>query len=160
VARRRLLGDGLDAEGRVKSARLVRCLARGGLSIGRALDRAHAAAIARLDAALDPAGRPRAGLGAMLLGDRGLLADADVAILRDAGLVHLISISGLHTAMTVLVLLGLARRAGLGAAGRAVSGVILLPALAAMVGDGAAVWRACGLLAITLVARAAGRDVE
>src|SRR5262249_50184037 len=62
--------------------------------------------------------------------------------------------------MTVLVLLALVRRAGVGAVGRAASGVLLLPALAAIVGDGAAVWRACGLLAITLVARAAGRDVD
>lgn len=157
-ARRRLLGDRLDAEGRVKSSRLVRRLESGGASIGRILDRLHAAAIARLDGAVDPAGRTRAILGAMVLGDRGLLDPEDVACLRDAGLVHLISISGLHTAMTVLVLLALARRAGAGAKACALASVVLLPALAALVGDGAAVWRACGLLAVTLVARATGRD--
>ena len=160
AARRRLLADRLDAEGRVKSSRLVRRLTPGDASVGRAIDRAHAAAIARFDASLDPAGRSRAVLGAMLLGDRALLDDDDNAILRDAGLVHIISISGLHTALTVVVLLALARRAGIGPAGRAASGAVLLPALAALVGDGAAVWRACGLLGITLLARVTGRDVD
>jgi hypothetical protein len=56
----------------------------------------------------------RAVLGAMLLGDRLLLDDDTNALLRDAGLVHILSISGLHTALTVLLLLAMLRRVGLG----------------------------------------------
>jgi competence protein ComEC len=158
--RERLAAQRLVAYGRVKSSRLVLRLRRGDPSLGRTIDALHVAAVTQLDRALDPDGPTRAVLGAMVLGDRGLLGDDVQALLRDAGLVHLISISGLHTAMTLLVLFALLRGAGLRPAGLALGGVVALPALAALVGDGASVLRACGCLAVVLVARAAGREID
>jgi competence protein ComEC len=160
AARRRLAAQRLDATGSVKSSRLVQRTAPGRRTFGRALDAAHVAALRRLDRALDPAGRERAVLGAMLLGDRGLL-DADTnALLRDAGLVHLLSISGLHTAMTVLLLIAVMRRARFGPWGLLAGGGASLLALAILVGNGAAVWRACGSLFVVLAARALAREVD
>jgi competence protein ComEC len=160
AVRRALAAQRLDATARVKSSRLIVKVSSGRPTISRLLDAAHVAAIRRLDRAFDPDGPTRAVLGAMVLGDRGLLTDDLNALLRDAGLVHLLSISGLHTAMTVLVLLALFRRAGLGPKGLLVGGGAALLALAALVGHGASVWRACGSLGAALVARAVGREVD
>jgi competence protein ComEC len=159
-ARRAQAAQRLDATARVKSSRLIVGIGSGPATLSRAIDVAHVAAIRRLDRAFDPDGTTRAVLGAMLLGDRGLLTEDLNAVLRDAGLVHLLSISGLHTAMTVLLLLTLFRRAGIGPRGLLVSGGAALLALAAFVGHGASVWRACGSLGAALIARALGRDVD
>jgi len=159
-ARRRLIAQRIDAEGRVKSSRLVRQLRTGDGSPSRLLDELHARAVRRLDRTLGRDARTRAVVAAMLLGDRGLLDDEVERLLRDAGLVHIVSISGLHTAMSVVVLITLLRGAGLRAGGLAILGLFALPALAALVGHGAAVWRACGCLAVVLAARAVGRTID
>jgi competence protein ComEC len=159
-ARRRLAAQRLDATGRVKSSRLVKVLSRGGWSPGRALDAARVGARGALDRATGTTGETRAVLGAMLLGDRLLLDDDTNALLRDAGLIHILSISGLHTALTVLLLLAMLRRAGLGARSLLFVGGGGLLAFAAFVGHGASVWRACASLAVGLIARRIARDVE
>jgi competence protein ComEC len=159
-ARRRLAAQRIDADGRVKSARLVRTLRRGDPSPERLLDALHVAAVARMDRALGAESRARAVLGAMVLGDRGLLTEDVEGLLRDSGLVHLISISGMHTAMTMLALLALFRGVGIRPAGLVLASALALPALAALVGHGAPVWRACSSVAVALLARAAGREVD
>jgi len=159
-ARRRLAAQRLDATGRVKSSRLVRLVAAGAWSPARALDAGRVRARDALDRAVGTSGEARAVLGAMILGDRRLLDDETNSLLRDAGLVHILSISGLHTALSVLLVLGLLRRTGLGARGRLVAGGALLLAFSSFVGHGASVWRACASLGVGLLARVLGRDVE
>ena len=159
-ARRRLVSQRLDATGRVKSSRLVRLVAPGGWSPSRALDVARVRARGALDRALGTTGETRAVVGAMLLGDRLLLDEDTNALLRDAGLIHILSISGLHTALSVLLVLAMLRRAGLGARGLFVAGGALLLAFAAFVGHGASVWRACASLGVGLLARVFSRDVD
>jgi competence protein ComEC len=159
-ARRRLAAQRLDAAGRVKSSRLVKVIGEGRWSPVRALDAARVGARGALDRALGPASTARAVLGAMLLGDRLLLEDDTNALLRDAGLIHILSISGLHTALTVLLLLAMLRRAGLGAWSVLFVGGAGLLAFAAFVGHGASVWRACASMAVGLLARRLARDVE
>jgi competence protein ComEC len=160
AARRRLAAARLDATGRVKSSRLVRRIARGAWTPGRLIDVAHAGARDALDSGVGSADETRGVLGAMLLGDRLLLDDETNGLLRDAGLVHILSISGLHTSITVLVLLGLLRRAGLHARGSLFAGAASLIAFSAFVGHGASVWRACASVGVGLVARALSRDVD
>lgn len=158
-ARRRLASQRLDATGRIKSARLVVLLARGPATPARAIDRVHAAARASLDRSFGASTRPRAVLGAFLLGDRALVDPETESVLRDAGLVHLLSISGLHTGMCVLALVFLLRRSRLGPAGVLVAGAGALAAFCALVGHGAAVWRAAAGAGATLLARALGREI-
>jgi competence protein ComEC len=160
IARRRLAAQRLDATGRVKSSRLVRLDASGRWSPQRAMDAARAYARGALDRAVGARGETRAVLGAMLLGDRLLVSEDTNALLRDAGLVHVLSISGLHTAITVVLILAMLRRAGLGARGLCFAGGALLLAFSAFVGHGASVWRACAGLGVGLLARVLGRDVD
>ena len=159
-ARRRLAAQRQDATARVKSSRLVTLVRAGRWSPGRALDAARVCARGALDRAAGTLGETRAVLGAMLLGDRLLLDDDTNALLRDAGLVHILSISGLHTALSVLLVLAMLRRVGLGARGLLFTGGALLLAFAAFVGHGASVWRACASLAVGLLARVLARDVD
>lgn len=160
VARRRLAAQRLDATGRVKSSRLVRVVSAGHGSPGRALDIMRVHARGALDRAVGSTGDVRAVLGAMLLGDRLLLQEDTNALLRDAGLIHILSISGLHTAITVVLLLAMLRRTGLGARGLLFMGGASLLAFSAFVGHGASVWRACAGIGVGLVARVLGRDVD
>jgi competence protein ComEC len=155
-----LAADRLDATARVKSSRLVTLVAAGAWSPARALDDARARGRRALDAAVGPSSEARAVLGAMLLNDRYLVdADTDRA-LRDSGLVHILSISGLHTALTIVLVLTLLRSAGLGATGLLVCGVCAVVVFSQFVGHGAPVWRACAGLAAGLAARWLGRDVD
>jgi competence protein ComEC len=159
-ARRRLAAQRFDATGRVKNSRLVRLIVGGSGSPNRLIDGARVCARDALDRAMGRSGEARAVLGAMLLGDRLLLDERTNALLRDAGLVHILSISGLHTALSVLLVLAVLRRTGLGAKGVLVAGGALLLAFSAFVGHGASVWRACASLGVGLVARASGRDTD
>jgi competence protein ComEC len=159
-ARRRLAAERLDATGGVKSSRLVTMIAPGPWTMGRALDDGRVRARRALDRAVGSSGEARAVLGAMLLGDRLLLDEDTNLLLRDAGLVHILSISGLHTAMSVLLVLALLRRSGLGARGLLFAGGASLLAFSTFVGHGASVWRACAGLAVGLVARVLGREVD
>jgi competence protein ComEC len=159
-ALRRLLAQRLDATGRIKSSRLVRLVTAGRTQPGRAIDVARAAARMTLDTALGTTGAARSVIGAMVVGDRLLIDEETNGLLRDAGLIHILSISGLHTSLTVLLLLAVLRRSGLGARGVLVAGVASLVVFSAFVGQGASVWRACAGTAVGLAGRAASRDVE
>jgi|GEM_PF-1704331 competence protein ComEC len=159
-ARRSLAARGFDALARVKSSRLVARSSAGAWSPAREIDGARAAAMRRLDRLFSDRPRARGLIGAMLLGERGLLADDDLQALRDSGLIHLISISGFHTGITLVALVALLRRLRVGPVALALLGACLLPAFALFVGEQASVLRACGGLGIVLVGRAAGRDVD
>ena len=159
-AKRRLAAQRLAATGRVKSSRLVTLVSTGSLGPGRILDQARCRARGALDRALGDDGDARAVLGAMLLGDRLLLDERTNALLRDAGLIHILSISGLHTALSVVLLFALLRRSRLGPKGVLVIGAVSLAGFSALVGHGASVWRACAGLAVGLLARALHREVD
>lgn len=159
-ARRRLAAQRIDATARVKSSRLVTLMASGGMTPGRWLDDARCRARNALDRSVGPMSVARGVLGAMLLGDRLLLDDDANNVLRDAGLIHILSISGLHTALSVLLILALLRRTGLGARGLLFAGGASLVAFSAFVGHGASVWRACAGLGVGLAARVLAREVE
>jgi competence protein ComEC len=158
-ARRRLASLGFDAAGTIKSSRLLRLEARGALGAGRAIDSARAWARFRLDRTLGLTGRARGLMGAMLLGDRALLEDDVVIVLRDAGLAHLLSISGLHAGLAMLVVFACLRRGAGGPWPTAISGGAILVVFALFTGAGASVLRACAALGAMLAGRAVGRDV-
>lgn len=149
---------GVDGVGSVKSARLVRRLTEGGASASRARDALRSRARRKLDRLFGSGGDRRALLGAMLLGERAGLGKPVRQRLRDAGLLHLVAISGLHVGILALLLHGLLARQG--RLGRA-RPLLLLPALAifcAVVGPRPSVVRAGLAAALFAVGRAGGRD--
>jgi competence protein ComEC len=116
------------------------------------------AARRRLDRALGPGTQARALLGAMLLGDRAGLSPEIRRRLRNAGMIHLVAISGLHVGLLVLTVLGLARRSGLGRGLCLVAAFFLLPSFAIAVGGRPSVLRASLALLVALSGRWLGRD--
>jgi competence protein ComEC len=110
--RHALRAAGLDALGSVKSARLIERVGRAeaGLHPRAAAGLIKRWARARLDTLLAGQTAVRALAGAMLLGDREALPPEDVRTLRDAGLVHLISISGVHVGLLAWLLAGVVDR--------------------------------------------------
>jgi competence protein ComEC len=156
--RRALRGRGLDLVGSVKSARLVERIASGTRTPARMLDRLGTWIRKRLDECFAGDRRTRRVVGAMMLGDRAALSPGFRRGLRDAGLVHLIAISGLHVGLVILAVAGLARRLPLPpwpAAFATVAGLAWLPWV---VGGRAPVVRAVTGAGLGLLGRAAGRD--
>ncbi len=155
--RRSLEARGIDATGFVKSARLVRRLERGRPSLGRVLDRWRVRAERRLARRVAEADR-RAVLAALLLGRRATLGEDVRRTLRDAGLAHLLAISGLHVGLVLLVGVEVVRR---GVARPWSRLLVLAPGLAIyplFVGPAPPVVRAILAATVGLVGRAIGRD--
>jgi competence protein ComEC len=149
---------GLHAVGSVKSALLVRKLGEGRSVPRLFLDEAKLEARRRLDAAFGENGTVRTVMGAMLLGDRAALAPDLNRTLRNAGLIHLIAISGLHVGVMAMVLFGTLRRSRMPAWALFAAAFIVLPAFALFVGARPPVARAaCGAL-LVLLGRWCGRD--
>ena len=148
---------GIDALGSVKTARLVERLGKGG-GPRRWLDDLRCRAGARLDRLLPDGGPGRAIVGAMLLGERGR-ADAEaMRAMREAGTLHVLSISGLHVALVVLALTAMLRRVRAGPTGvLLVLGAALL-AGTVLVGSHVPVVRASACAVVLLAGRALGRD--
>ncbi len=84
-----LLERGIGAQGTVRSAQRL------DLAPWWSLQAARQALRDRLDAWVDEP-RARAVLAGLLLGDQASMSSSDWALLRDTGVVHLFSISGLH----------------------------------------------------------------
>jgi competence protein ComEC len=96
-------------------------------------------------------------LRAMLLGDRGGLHPPLCRSLRDSGLLHLISISGLHVSIVVWMLHAALVRLGLGPRGRLAGLLVLLSFFAAFVGPRSSVLRAAITTGVVLLGRCTGR---
>lgn len=151
---------GIDALATVKSARLVRRLGAGEPSLSRSLDGVRAAARRRLHRvfAEDPATREV--VGAMLLGDRALFDAGRWRALRDAGLLHLLSISGLHVGLIVAATLATFRRLRFGVVATAGFSIPWMAALAWTVGGEPPVVRAVMSASLALAGRALGREAD
>ncbi len=156
--RRLLRARAIDAVGAVKSARLVRIQSRGSPSPARALSEIKALARSRLDRCLGADTPTRAVLGAMLLGDRSLLDPSWERALRDSGLIHLLSISGLHVGLIVIALIHALLRLRLGPWAVLGATALSVGALAVLVGAQPPVVRSALSASLLLCGRALGRD--
>lgn len=99
-------------------------------------------------------------LSAMLLGDKGIL-DAEVKDLyQDAGIIHLLAISGLHISLTGMALYRLLRKTGLSfsLAGLLAGGV--MSAYACMTGGAVSAVRAVMMFLLFLLSQATGRTYD
>jgi len=154
---RRLAASGVDAVGSVKSARLVRLERRGAAGPLRGLDDVRAGLRRRIELRFERDPDVAALYLALLVGERGNLPPPLAATLRDAGLSHLVAISGLHVGLTVLVLVAMLRRCGLRRA-LVPAGLPLLLSFAVLVGGRPSVWRAALAALGAVVGRAVGRE--
>jgi len=148
---------GFEAAGSVKSARLVERVERGPLG-ARWVSMAKAEARRRLDEALGAKEAARAILGAMLLGDRLLVDRGEERLLRRSGLVHLLSVSGLHIALALAAAAFVIRRTGMGLAARVGVTLPVIAALAGFVGSDSPVERAALTAMVFLAGRFLGRE--
>ena len=155
-----LLERGVVAQGSVRSGH--RLSAAPGWSLQAQRERLRE----RIDAAVD-APRARALLAGLLIGDQAALTSRDWTLLRDTGVVHLFSISGLHiTVFAWLAMQGVAalwRRlprlcqwlpAPLAARW---AGVLLAAAYALLAGWGVPAQRTVALLALVALLQSSGR---
>jgi competence protein ComEC len=149
---------GVDAVGRVKSARLVELLSPGAAGPRRWLDDAKQCARDRLDRSFGVDGAVRSLMGAMLLGDREGIAPGDGRKLRYAGMIHLVAISGLHAGLLAMLLFGGLRRARLSPWLLFALALLLLPAFGVAVGSRPPVLRAAAAAILILLGRSCGRD--
>lgn len=105
------------------------------------------------------AGNDAGVLGAMILGDRTQLSSQTKELYQDAGIIHLLAISGLHISLTGMALYRLLRRfLPLGAAG-AISGGVMA-AYACMTGFPVSAVRAVLMFGIFLLAQTVGRSYD
>jgi competence protein ComEC len=102
--RQRAMLDGIDVVARVRSPHLVVSRGRGTLAL---VDRARAAAGEALSRRLP---RERAAVAkGLVMGDRSELTPTERDAWADAGLAHLLAVSGMHVTMVVVVVAGLVR---------------------------------------------------
>jgi len=149
---------GLDAVGRIKSARIVEVVARGESGARRRAGRLKRVARERLDRLLGPATKARAMAGALLLGDRARLDEDSITRLRRAGLMHVIAISGLHVGLLVLTLHEGLRRARIPPWGRFLFLALFLAGFALLVGPRSSVMRSALAAGGALLGRCIGRE--
>jgi len=147
---------GIHAFGRVKSERLVALIERSGE--GHPVSGLRRVALERLGAVFPDGGAPRALAGAMLLGERSSLGPDLRMRLRDAGLLHLVAISGLHVGILIGLWLLVMRRAGAPTWLRLVITLGLLCAFVPLVGSRPSVLRASLAAGLLLLGRASGRE--
>ncbi len=155
---RGLRARGFDASGSVKNAWLIELVERGRAGPLRLLDGGRVALRARLERAFGRSPVERSVALAMLLGERASLDRATRRLFRDAGLAHLLAISGLHVALVSGLLIGLFRHCGLGTFATWAAGSITLAGLWFLVGGGAPVSRAAAGASLLLLGRMIGRD--
>lgn len=130
---RHLKARGIDALGSAKSARLIETdpvdRPPPALVFMRQVDRIRAAILHGIDKAFE--GQPAAARAApvsaaLLMGERSALAADDETLLAEAGLSHLLAVSGFNVAVLAAVLHLLARAAGLS---RRTAAAFVIPAL-------------------------------
>lgn len=149
---------GLDAVGRVKSLRLVERL--GGRDGLMAVGRVATVVQRRFEAVMGAGARERALVRAMLFGQRAGI-DPDLRRhLRDAGMLHLVAISGLHVGILVALLFVVLSRSPLGPWPRFVLTAPLLAGFVQGVGGRPSVVRAAFGAGLLLLGRSLGREGE
>ncbi|MEK6607947.1 MAG: DNA internalization-related competence protein ComEC/Rec2 [Myxococcota bacterium] len=133
---RALRGRGVEAVGAVMPPRGVRLVARGEPSLLARVAAWRASLGRHLDESLS--GDRRALVGAMVLGERGLVTPPVEEAFRRAGITHLLSVSGLHLAALALLtyvalrrLLARVPRLALSVSVRALAATATIPAGAA-----------------------------
>ena len=97
---------------------------------------------------------------AVLLGEKGLLDDDTKELYQGAGIVHILSISGLHITLIgtgVLTLLGLLR---IPLPVRAAAALAVIYLYGKMIGMGTSVFRAIVMFSLYLIAKAIGRTYD
>lgn len=99
-------------------------------------------------------------LSAMLLGDKGMLDGEIKDLYQNAGLIHLLAISGLHISITGMALYRLLRRAGLPFGACGVLAGSAMAAYACMTGYPVSAVRAVLMFLIFLLSQAAGRTYD
>lgn len=142
----------------MKSARLIERLAPA-VSIGWA-ERMRRFSGRRLEAVRSLDGEAHALAAALLLGRRAALGPELARRMRDAGLLHLVAISGLHVGLVIWMIHALLRRVPLGRWPGLVLVLALLAGYAVVVGPRAPVLRAAGGAAVLLFGRCLGRRGE
>ena len=93
----------------------------------------------------------------MLLGDQGAVESSTWRRLRDGGLVHVISVSGLHVGLLAGTLLAAVRHAGIGERGGLLVAIPSLAGIVLLTGGGPPVLRASLTGALGALGRAVGR---
>jgi len=149
---------GLDAYGSIKSSRLIERIAAADHEPWPALDRLRGRLRERLARAFGEQAEVEALLAALLLGERSQLSPDLMRRVRDAGLAHLLAISGLHVGLCAGLGLGLLRRGRIGGWPLALLGSLLLLCFALVVGGRPSVWRAAIACAVLLLGRTIGRE--
>jgi competence protein ComEC len=158
---RALRARGLSGSGSVKGAWMIERIAEGPASLARGAGRIKRVARERLDRLLPGAPAARGLAGAILLGDRAGLAPDHEVLLRRAGVVHVVSISGLHVGLVACFVHAALRRLRASPWSRAALIGLLLFGFVLLVGPRSApVRRAAIGAAVVLFARALGRDGE
>jgi len=153
-----LRARGLHAPGRVKSWQLVERIGTPGRHPLLPFDALRRAMRARLDRVAGDEASRRGLLGAMLLGDRGGLESETERLLRGAGMIHLVAISGLHVGLVVIMAFHLLRRLTRGRWGLTLCCVVLVGGYASLVGGRPSVLRASIGCAMVLLGRCVGRE--
>jgi competence protein ComEC len=139
----------LDLTASVKSALLIE---REGSapSLEAFVSRMRTAATMRLETALDAPGQETLGVVlALITGDREMLSPELETLYRDAGIFHVMAISGAQVALVILVFYFALRRTGVSEVATLLTVLLVIPLYAAFCGSGPPVVRAA--LAATLV---------
>lgn len=130
---------------------------------GSSVDRLREAGVQALQASagVDPARLHAAGLAAALvLERRESLLEGEVASMRRSGLVHLLSVSGLHVGLVAVLAWGTLNLAGVRPSARRWVVIVALIAFALLAGGNAPVRRAATAGVAYLLARQLGRPLE
>lgn len=153
-----LRARGLSALGRVKSTLLVERIAPAPPGLAATLSALKREARTRLELSQGPETDRRALMAAMLLGEREGLPPALQRRLREAGLIHLVAISGLHVGLLAGMLLALLRRISVPPPLLLLLAGALLPLFAILVGGRPPVARAAIGAGLALAGRNLGRE--
>ena len=155
-----LRSRGIDASVSVKAVQLVRILDRGDRpAISSPLPRLRRAVAATLDKCM-ASGRAAAVLKALLLGDRSELDPDAVADLAEAGIVHILAVSGLHVGLVTAVVLLAGRAARLSERRAAMLTLMVVWGYALLTGLEAPVLRASVMATAFLLGRVIYREAS
>jgi competence protein ComEC len=132
----------LDLSASVKSALLVERTGRAPALRG-GISRLRIAATHRLEAALGKPSKDTLGVVlALVTGDRGMLSPELEALYRDAGIFHVMAISGAQVGIVILAFYFLLRRLGVSEVATLWTLLLVVPVYAAFCGSGSPVVRA------------------